>query len=297
MPRKTGGIVLAHLLSERGRIQSEATVTRLADDRFYLLSGAAWQIRDFDWLAHSRHADERVEIRDVTDDYGNLVVVGPRARDTLSPLTDADLSNDAFRWLTAQEIQVAGVPVRALRVNYVGELGWELHAPLNRLVELYDALWTAGEPHGIADFGVYAVNSLRMEKAYRGWGAELTNEITLVEADMERFVKREKNDFVGRDATLAAAAGGVIKLVYCEVDARDADSLGGEDVFKDGRVVGVTTSGGYGHTVGKSLLFAYVEAELAKPGETFEIALLGEMRAARVLSEPAYDPGNARLRL
>jgi dimethylglycine dehydrogenase len=298
MPRSAGGIVLAHLLSEQGRIQSEATVTRLADDRFYVLSGSAWQIRDFDWLTHSRRADEQVEITDVSDGYGNLVVVGPRSRDTLSGLTNADLSNNGFRWLTGQEIEVAGVPVRALRVNYAGELGWELHVPMNRLAEVYDAVWKAGETHGIADFGARALNSLRMEKAYRGIGAELTNEITLIEADMERFLELEKNDFVGRDATVATADDGIaIKLVYCEVDTTDADALGAEDLFKNDRVVGITTSGAYGYAVGKSLLFAYVEPGLARAGETFQIPLLGEMCTARVLSEPAYDPHNKRLRM
>ena len=298
MPRRAGGIVLAHLLSHQGRIQSEATVTRLADDRFYVLSGSAWQIRDYDWLTQMRRDDERVEIADVSDDYGNLVVVGPKSRDVLAPLTDADLSNTGFPWLTGGEITVAGVPLRALRVNYAGELGWELHAPMDRLADLYDAVWAAGESHGIADFGARALNSLRMEKGYRGIGAELTNEITLIEADMERFLKLEKNDFVGRAATVAAKEDGVsIKIVYCEVDASDADSLGGEDVFKDGRVVGMTTSGGYGHAVGKSLVFAYVETGLANPGEAFEIAILDDMRAARVLSEPAYDPENLRLRM
>ena len=189
------------------------------------------------------------------------------------------------------------MPVRALRINYAGELGWELHAPMDRLVELYEAVWAAGEAHGIADFGARALDSLRLEKAYRGIGAELTNEITLVEADMERFADLDKHDFVGRAATVAARDGAItIKLVYCEVDTEDADPLGGEDVFKDGRVVGVTTSGGYGHCVSKSLVFAYVEPALASAGETFQIPVLGEMRTARVLAEPAYDPGNTRPR-
>jgi dimethylglycine dehydrogenase len=298
MPRKPGGIALAHMLSERGRIQSEATVTRLAPERFYVLSGAAWQTRDFDWLTQSRLDGERVEIADRSDDLGNLVVVGPKSRDLLGGLTDADLSNAGFRWLTGQEIQVAGVPLRALRVNYAGELGWELHAPMDRLANLYDAIWSAGQVHGIADFGARALNSLRMEKAYRGIGAELTNEITLIEADMERFLKLEKDDFIGRDATAAVRNEGVsIKLVYCEVDEGDADVHGGEDVFKDGRVAGVTTSGGYGYAVGKSLGFAYVETALAVPDSTFQISLLGEMRTARVLAEPAYDPENRRLRM
>ena len=298
MPRKVGGIALAHLLSEQGRIQSEATVTRLGEDRYYLLSGAAWQVRDLDWLGASRRDDEDVTITDVTDDRGNLALVGPRSRDVLQGLTDQDLGNDSFRWLTAKEIQVAGIPLRALRVNYAGELGWELHTPMAELETLYDAVWAAGEPHGIADFGARALNCLRMEKGYRGIGAELTNEITLIEADMERFLALQKDDFVGREATVAVRDRGVaIKLVYCEVDASDADAHGGEDVLKDGRAVGMTTSGGYGYAVGKSLVFAYVETALATPGKTFQIPIMGELREARVLGEPAYDAENARLRM
>jgi dimethylglycine dehydrogenase len=285
MPRRPDGIVLAHLLSDRGRIQSEATVTRLADEHFYLLSGSAWQIRDFDWLVRARRDDEDVEIVDVSDSFGNLVVAGPRSREVLAPLTGTNLRKEGFRWLTARQIRIAGVPVRALRISYAGELGWELHAPMDRLVELYEAVWAAGEAHGIADFGARALDSLRLEKAYRGIGAELTNEITLVEADMERFADLDKHDFVGRAATVAARDGAItIKLVYCEVDTEDADPMGGEDVFRDGRVVGVT------------LVFAYVEPALASAGETFQIPVLGEMRTARVLAEPAYDPGNTRPR-
>jgi dimethylglycine dehydrogenase len=298
IPRKDGGIALAHLLSDNGRIQSEATITRLAGNRFYILSGAAWEVRDFDALTQAKRAGEAVEIANVSDAYGNLVLAGPRARDTLAKLTDADLSNAGFRWLTGQEIEVAGVPLRALRVNYVGELGWELHCPMARMVELYDALWAAGQDFGIADFGAYAVNSLRMEKAYRGIGAELTNEITLIEADMERFLNLDKGEFIGRTATAARQAEGIVtKLVYGELDGTDNDVRGGEAVFDGERVIGVTTSGGYGHAVAKSLFFAYVEPALSAPGSRFEIKVLGERRAATVLGEPAYDPTNQRLRL
>ncbi len=227
-----------------------------------------------------------------------LVLSGPRSRDVLSGLTDSDLTNAGFRWLTCQQIDVAGVPVRALRVSYVGELGWELHCPMARLLELYDAVWAAGGAHGIANFGVYAVNSLRMEKAYKGWGAEMTNEITLVEADMERFFAEGKGDFTGRDATLEVRRekGVTTRLVYVEVEAGDSDVHGGEPAVVDGRAVGVTTSGAYGHYTGKSLGFVYVEPEYANPGSQFDIDLLGEPHRATVLAEPVWDPDNERLR-
>ncbi len=297
MPRRDGGIVLAHFLSEAGRILGEATVTRLGTGRFYVLSGAGAEERDLDHLRQGLHDGADVTVANVTDERGVLVVAGPRSRELLSGLTDADLSNESFRWLTGREIEVAGVALRALRVNYVGELGWELHAPMDRLAELYEAVWSAGEALGIANFGAYALNSLRMEKAYKGWGAELTNEITMVEADMERFVAYDKEAFVGKAATLRVKQAGVAtRLVYLELAPGDCDARGGEPVIADGRVVGVTTSGGYGHYTRRSLGFAYVEPALAAPGSELEIDLLGAPRAATVLAEPVYDPGNARLR-
>ncbi|MCH7931010.1 MAG: GcvT family protein [Proteobacteria bacterium] len=297
MPRRVGGITLAHMLTEDGMIESEATITRLAEDRFYLLSGAVAELHDLDMLVHGKRDDEDVAIANVTGDYGVLVLSGPRARDVMRKLTDADLGNNAFPWLTGQEIEVAGVPTRALRISYVGELGWELHHPMAEMAGLYDAIMAAGEGFGIANFGLYAMNCLRVEKGYRGWGAELTNEITMIEADMERFVNLDKGDFVGREALLKRKQEGIgTQLVYLTVDAGDAECMGNEPVLVDGRVVGMTTSGGYGHAVGQSIAFAYVEPAHAAPGTEIEVAILGDPRRARVVAEPLYDPNNEKLR-
>jgi dimethylglycine dehydrogenase len=298
MPAKMGGIKLAHLLSETGRIQTEATVTRIEEDRYYILTGSAWQVKDLDALTRAVAEGEKVEISDVTDDWGNLIVAGPRSRDLLAKLTDADLSNASFRWLTGKPIEIAGVPCRALRVNYVGELGWELHHPMDRMSELYAAICEAGAEYGIADVGVYAVNSLRMEKCYRGMGGDLTNEISPIEAGLDRFVDMKKDYFVGREALERIEKADVaLELVYLEVDALDADCMGGEPIHASGRVIGVTTSGGFGHRIQKSLAFAYVEPAFAKVGTQFEVEVLEDRRMATVLeSEPAYDPTNERLR-
>lgn len=297
MPKKDGGIVLAHVLNENGVFESEATITRLGEGRFYFLSSANSEMRDTHLLQNNKADGEDVTIENVTDDWGILVVAGPNSRDVLAGLTEADLTNDGFRWLTGQEIDIAGVPLRALRVNYVGELGWELHAPMDRLADLYDAIWAAGEAHGIADFGAYAVNSLRLEKAYKGYGAEMTNEITMIEADMERFIKWEKDDFTGKAALANRKQQGIeTQCVYVEVDADDTDVRGGEAALADGRCIGVTTSGGYGHASGKSLAFVYVEPAFAAPGSKFEIPILGQPRTATVLADPVWDPANERLR-
>ena len=160
-------------------------------------------------------------------------------------MTEASLENADFPWRTARQIEIAGISTRALRINYVGELGWELHPAMTDLPALYQAVWAAGEDHGIADFGLYAMNSLRMEKGYRGWGAELTNEVTMLEADIVRFCASAKDDFVGKAATETNEAG-PLRLVYFEVEAEDADVRGGEPIFLGDTCVGVTTSGGYG---------------------------------------------------
>jgi dimethylglycine dehydrogenase len=294
MPVKQGGIALVHMLSKNGRIQGEMTVTRLADDRFYCLSAAGAEQRDLDWLEQARLPDEAVQIANVTGERGVLILSGPRSREVLSRLTDADLSNAGFRWLSGQEITVAGIPLLALRVSYVGELGWELHPAMADLPALYDAIWAAGEEFGIADYGLYAVNAMRMEKAYKGWGSELTNELTMIEAEMDRFIRFDKPDFTGKQATLDAPDR--YRIVYGEVDAGDVDVRGVEPCMLGEECIGLTTSGGYGYRTGKSLFFACVPHAQASAGSAFEIILQGERRQARVLGEPAYDPANAKMK-
>jgi dimethylglycine dehydrogenase len=295
VPRQVGGIALVHLLSPGGRIQGEMTLSKLADDQFYALSAAAAELRDLDHLTLSLNPGESVRIDNVTEQRGVLVVSGPRSRELLNRLTDADLGNDTFRWLRAREIQIAGQTVRALRVSYVGELGWELHPPIGGLASLYEAIWEAGREFGIANYGLYAVNCMRMEKAYRAWSTELTNELNMLEADMSRFIRFDKGDFVGKAATLAQAPR-PFKIVYAEVAAIDTDARGGEPVFVADRTIGVTTSGAYGHRVKKSLAFACVEPEFAAPGTVFEVLLQGKRRSATVLETAAFDPDNLRMR-
>ena len=299
LPVRDGGIRLVHMLTELGGIECEMTIARLAPDRFYLTSAIMGQSHDLDWLTQHIPAGSDARVADVTDSTGILAVTGPRARDVLAPLTSADLSNDAFRWLTAAEIEVAGVPCLALRVSYVGELGWELHCGLDRLADLYDAVVAAGEPHGMVHFGSYAMNVMRIEKGYKAWGSELTTEITPIEARLERFVDLSR-PFMGRDAVVARrdqTEPPSMVLVYCEVDATDNDVRGNEPAFDgDGNVMGIATSGTWGHTIGRSLAFVYVAPEFEAPGSTFELHLLGERRTATVLPAPAYDPANTALR-
>jgi dimethylglycine dehydrogenase len=296
VPKTDGRVMLGHMLNANGFIDSEITVTRLAADRFYVVSSAAAQVHDLDQLRGRIAAGERVEIADVTDAFGVLVLAGPRARKVLAACTDVDLGNATFRWLTGKEITVAGVTLRALRVNYVGELGWELHTPMAEMPKVFEAVMQAGKAHGIALFGTYAMNSLRMEKAYHAWGTELTNEVTLIAADMERFVDFKK-DFIGKPGTVRdKQEGPASKLVYLSVEAVDNDCYGNEPVYHDGRIVGLTTGGAYGHAVGTSLAFAYVEPGVSAPGTRFELEMMGRHCPATVLAAPAWDPENARLK-
>jgi dimethylglycine dehydrogenase len=298
IPRRDGGVILGHLLTPAGYIESEITVTRLSPERFYVLSAAVAELHDLDQLRRRHEPHEEVTVSDVTDDLGCLVLAGPKSREVLSGLTAADLTNASFPWLTGKEIDVAGVAgVRALRVNYVGELGWELHVPMAEMPAVFDALIEAGRASGLRLFGTYAMNSLRMEKAYRGWGSELTNEIDMFEGSMDRFIRLDKGDFIGRQASLSHKQRGErIKLVYLEIDAVDCDALGNEPIYQGEKIVGLTTSGAYGHAVNKSLAFGYVDPALNRQGEEFEILMLGEKRKARVIPEPAYDAENARLK-
>ena len=299
VPTKDGGIMLGHLLTEGGFIESEITVTRLDAEHFYVLSAAVAQLHDLDQFNWRKRETENLTITDITDDYGVLVLAGPRARDVLTACTSEDLSNAAFRWLTGKIAVVANISgVRLMRVNYVGELGWELHVPMGELKNVYDALMKAGQPFGIQLFGTYAMNSLRMEKSYRGWGSELTTEIDMFEASMGRFLRLEKEHFIGKAACLSNKQRGPrMVLSYLSIDNTDSDCLGNEPVYHDGKVVGVTTSGAYGHAVDASLVFAYVDPKLVTIGTEFEIMVFGEMRKARIIPESAWDPENDRLRV
>ncbi|WP_170397027.1 FAD-dependent oxidoreductase [Ruegeria arenilitoris] len=286
MPQKVGSITLTHMLNRRGRIELETTIVRMAEDRFYLVCAAFFEQRLLDHLAH-QCADEDVQITALSADWSALSLNGPRSRDVLSRCTDADLSNAGFRWLSAQEITVAGHKVWAFRMSYAGELGWELHMPNTACLDVYTALWTAGEPHGIADYGSFAMNVMRMEKGFKGAG-ELTNEVTLAEADVLRFARTDK-EYLGKDKTLNSDLPWICAYLEIEPDG-EIDGHGGEAVTLDGRVVGSTASVAYGHTVSKILAFAYIKPEAATPGTALQVVIHGKPRAARVLGEPAYDP-------
>ncbi|MEM7431516.1 MAG: FAD-dependent oxidoreductase [Pseudomonadota bacterium] len=298
LPQKVGGIGLCHALNTKGGIHSEFTIRRDADDSFYLVSAGALQRLDHDYLKKHMPRDGSVDFKQLTDDVGVLVLAGPKARTLLSRVTDADLSNEAFRWLTSQDITVGGAPTAAMRVNYVGELGWELHHAMEHQNQIFDALFEAGEDLGLKPFGIRAMDSMRLEKSYRMVGTELSIEYSAYESAMDRFIKPDKGDFLGRDALLAwKEAGNNVLLVTMTVDGvTDADALGNNALFKDGEVIGRATGGGYGFRLDQSIALGMVRPDLAEPGTEIEIEILGKTYPATVVIESPFDPKQERLR-
>ena len=242
----------------------------------------------------ARHgAGARIEVRNLSEEFGALALQGPNARDVLARVTDAPLDNAGFPWLAARQIDVAGATAIAVRMSYAGELGWELHAPMTEIRQIYEALDASGRPFGLRDHGSFAMNAMRMEKMFRGAG-ELTNEVTLPEAGVMRFVKRDKQ-FLGRDESFAREPRWICAYLEIVPDAI-ADGHGGEAVLRDGEVVGSISSIAYGPTVGKILAFAFLSPSAASPDTALKVIIQGQARVARVLTEPAHDPRSIRPR-
>jgi 4-methylaminobutanoate oxidase (formaldehyde-forming) len=292
--RDVGAITYTSMLNKRGGIECDFTVTRLAEDRFRIVTGTAFGQHDLSWIRQHAPDDGSVVVEDVTSRYACLGVWGPRTRDILQPLTTADLSNDAFRYMRAREVDVGPVPCLALRVTYVGELGWELYCPMEFGLRLWDAIWESGREHGLAAGGYKAIDSCRLEKGYRVWGADITPEDNPYEAGLDFAVKLDKGDFIGRDALVDARVER--KLACLVLDDPRAVALGSEPVRIDRELVGRVTSGGYGYTVERSIAYAYVPAGEAKPGRPVEVEIFGEWIGGEVAAEPLYDPDGSRVR-
>ena len=298
LPSRAGRMCLAHALNTRGGVHSEFTIYREGPQSFYLVSAGAYQRLDHDWLRRHMPADGSVQLENLTDAMGVLVVAGPKSRDILQPICGADLSNAAFPWLRGQDTTVGLAPARLMRVNFVGELGWEIHHQLGYQNHIFDALMEAGRGHGLKPFGIRAMDSLRIEKSYRLVGTELSIEYAAYESGLDRFVRSDKGEFIGREALLAwQEAGFANSFATLEVTGHnEADPLGNNPILLDGALVGRATGGNYGFRVGKSLALAMLRPEVAQPGTELTMDVLGTPCAARVIEESPYDPENARLR-
>jgi sarcosine dehydrogenase len=301
--KQPGRLTYTQMLNSRGGIEADLTVARLEDDLFYIVTGTGFRAHDTHWIRSHIPAGCKAHLTDVTEDWGTLSLMGPKARDILAAVTDADVSNEVFPFGHVREIAIAGHRVRALRVTYVGELGWELHMPIAGAGDVFDALMAAGQPLGLKPAGYRAIESLRLEKGYRAWGSDITPNDSPFEAGLGWAVKLKRNlDFMGREAAERAAANPLKKrMVGFTVDDPDVILLGRETVLRNGTFAGYLSSGGFGHTLGKPVGYGYlrradgVDDEWIGAG-SYELVVAGDRVPARVWLEPMYDPGADRVK-
>jgi dimethylglycine dehydrogenase len=298
VPKKVGRVTLSYLLTSKGGVRSEFTVFKIAPQRYYLVSAGAFERHDHDYLHKAMPTDGSVSFERLTTAMGVLVLAGPRARDVLNKLTDSDLSNESFPWLTGKKISIGLAQVDALRVNFIGELGWEIHHPIEMQNYIFDELMKAGAEYDIKPFGIRAMTAMALEKSYKLIPRELSVEYSAYESGLDRFVSLKKPGFLGRDALLAWKEQGQSNaFVTMEVHGvTDADARGSEAIYLGDEIVGRATSGGYGWRVGKSLALAMVRPDLAIEGQTLEIAILGARYKATIIADSPFDPDNVALK-
>jgi glycine cleavage system T protein len=296
--REVGQITYTQMLNRRGGIECDFTVARLAAERFSIVTGTAFGNHDREWMRRHLPAGRAVRIHDVTSQWSCFGLWGPRAREVLQPLTPQDLGNEAFPYMSLRETTIGHVPVRMLRVTYVGELGWEIYCPAEYGFGLWRALWEAGQPHGLVAAGYRAIDSMRLEKGYRVWGADVTPDETPYEGGVGFCVKLdEEGGFIGREALLEAKERGPRTRLRCLVlEEPRSIALGNEPVRIGGEIAGRVTTGGYGYTVGRSIAYAYLPPEGTGPGTEIEIEIFGRWVAGEVAEEPLFDPKGERIR-
>jgi len=300
--KRDGRVGLGYLLNHHGMLKAEATVANLpASDRgparVWYGSAAASEYHDMDWLTQHIRQGEDVRIRSLTNDQTILVLAGPKSRDVLAACARGDWSADAFPWLSVRECFIGFAPATVMGVSFSGELAYEIHVPNASLYAAYLALRQAGRVHGLKLFGARAVESMRMEKGFLHWKSEILTEFDPYETGLDRFVKLEKGDFIGKDALLKRQKEGLRKkLVTLKVEATHAPARGGSSVMQDGKVVGTVTSGDWGHRVGLNLAYAFVEPNLAAEGIKIQMDIYGDMVDVEVIAPSPYDPSLARMR-
>ena len=298
IPQKSSQIALCHALNSNGGIHSEFTVLKEKEESYYLVSAGALQRLDHDYIKKYMSQDDDVHYQNLTDEKGVLVLAGPKSRELLERVSNHDFSNEAFPWLSAQEIEIDDCRITAMRVNYVGELGWELHHELNDQNKIFDKLFENGSDLGLKPFGIRAMDSMRFEKSYRMVGTELSIEYSAFESSMDRFIQTDKENFLGKESLLAwQKKNNQSRLVTLEVDEiKDADVLGNNAVTIEGQLIGRATGGNFGYRVNKSLALAMLDIEKAEVGTRCSIDILGEIHPATVIADSPFDPKNERLR-
>ena len=294
-----GSVVYTQALNKRGGIECDFTVTRLEEYRFFIITGTAFGQHDLSWFSLNMPEDGSVTIEDVSSAYACIGMWGPKARRILQKVTRADVSNPAFPYMTARRIEIGEVPVLASRVTYVGELGWEFYCSMESGLRLWDSLWEAGLPEGMVAGGYRAIDSLRLEKGYRYWSGEISPDYTPYEAGLGFAVKLDKGDFIGREALVNQKQAGLKRKLCCLAlaDSR-VIALGKEPIrpVGGGEIISWVASGGYGYSVGESIVYAYLPVEFSQPGAEMEIEFFGEWIAALVVQAPLWDPRGKRIR-
>jgi 4-methylaminobutanoate oxidase (formaldehyde-forming) len=292
-----GNLVYTQALNKRGGIECDFTVTRLGEDRFFIVTGTAFGQHDMSWLSLQMPDDGSVTIEDVGSNYACIGMWGPKARKILEKVTTDDVSNAGFPYMTSKRINVGDVPVLASRVTYVGELGWEFYCPMEYGLRLWDTLWASGKPEGMVAGGYKAIDSLRLEKGYRYWSGEISPDYTPYEAGLGFAVKLDKDNFIGKEALVKQKAQGLTRKLCTIILADDRTIvLGKEPIHLNGKTVGWVASGGFGYSVNKSIAYAYLPMEYAKPGTKLEIECFGEQVSAEVTQAVLWDPKGERIK-
>jgi len=298
LPKKIGRVNLCHALNTKGGVHSEFTIMKEADDSYYLVSAGAFQRLDHDWIQKWMPKDGSVQFENLTNSVGVLVVAGPKARDLMNKVSKDDFSNENFKWLSSKKVDIGHAPCTAIRVNFVGELGWELHHPMEYQNHIFDKLMEHGKDLGLKPFGIRAMNSLRVEKSYKLVGTELSIEYAPYESGLDRFIHPNKGNFIGLEALNKWREKGFQnKLVTMEVHGiTDADVLGNNPIYQNEKVVGRATGGDFGFRLNKSIAIGMVKPDIATTGQKLKIDILGKMHDATILDESPYDPENKLLR-
>jgi glycine cleavage system T protein len=293
--REVGQVTYTAFLTGDGGIKADLTVTRLGEDRFWILTGGGSGMTDLAWIRKHAPKDGSVHVEDISPRYTTVGLWGPQARKVLEAVAEQDVSNETFPYFTAQELTIEALPAVAVRLSYAGELGWEIYVPAEYGKRLWDVLWEAGQPHQIIAAGMGAFASLRVEKGYRAVGSDLTNEYNPYEAGLGWAVDLDQDDFLGRDALLAIKEEGISRKLVC-LTMEDGIALGKEPILSGEEVLGYVTSTEYGYSVGKHIAYGYVPLEYAAKGTELEIEYLGERFPAVVDDDPLYDPKMKKLK-
>ena len=295
--RHPGRVTYTAMLDQAGGIKCDLTVTRLAEDRFLVVTGGAMGLHDLGWMRKNLSDDGTVTVSDVSAAQCCIGVWGPKARELMTQVCNDDLTNDGFPYLSARRITVGEVPALAVRISYVGELGWELYGPTEQGLKLWDTLWEAGQSLGVVAAGGGAFDSLRLEKGYRLWGQDIHTEYNPYEAGTGFAVRLKKGDFIGREALVRARSEGLTRMLCCmTLDDPDAVVMGKEPILHADDVLGYVTSAGYGYTIGRGIVYGYLPAEHSQVGTRVDVLYFGERRAATVAAEPLFDPTMERLK-